>query len=404
MRPKILLLALLATAAAAVAVTSSAAPDRARLVARAILPAATFASGPPSGQFIGAGPFNGVAVPFATQPVQGFSAVLPAEEGSFWVMPDNGYGAKANSSDFLLRVYHVTPHFRTAFSNAAHGGDGTVTVGDFIQLRDPGGKVPFPLTRPDRLLTGPDFDIESIRKVKDGTLWFGDEFGPFLLHTDATGEVLDAPIQTPGVQAPENPFRVLPANLPSSGGYEGMALAGNGNTLFPMLEKAVAGDDPQVRRIYSFDVRTQTFDDERFLYRLDPGSVSIGDFTQLGGHRFVVIERDNGQGTAAQIKRIYEVDLHKVNPDGTLVKTLAVDLMNIADPAGISLPGRPGDIGLGATFTFPYVTIEDVLPLGDDRLLVINDNNFPFSTGRNPSLPDYDDFIVVQSEALDDEG
>ena len=93
-----------------------------------------------------------------------------------------------------------------------------------------------------------------------------------------------------------------------------------------------------------------------------------------------------------------------MNPDGTLVKTLAVDLMNIADPAGISLPGRPGDIGLGATFTFPYVTIEDVLPLGDDRLLVINDNNFPFSTGRNPSLPDYDDFIVVQSEALDDEG
>jgi hypothetical protein len=49
MRPKILLLALLATAAAAVAMASSAAPDRAQLVARAVLPAATFAPGPPSG-------------------------------------------------------------------------------------------------------------------------------------------------------------------------------------------------------------------------------------------------------------------------------------------------------------------------------------------------------------------
>jgi glycerophosphoryl diester phosphodiesterase len=71
--------------------------------------------------------------------------------------------------------------------------------------------------------------------------------------------------------------------------------------------------------------------------------------------------------------------------------------MEIADPNGISLPGRPGDIGLGTTFSFPYVTIEDVLPLDAKRLLVINDNNFPFSTGRNPGLPDYNDFIVVRT-------
>ena len=78
--------------------------------------------------------------------------------------------------------------------------------------------------------------------------------------------------------------------------------------------------------------------------------------------------------------------------------------MDIADPAGISLPGRPGDIGVGTTFTFPYVTIEDVLPLDDEHLLVINDNNFPFSTGRNPTLPDYEDFIVVRTPALGEGG
>jgi hypothetical protein len=138
-------------------------------------------------------------------------------------------------------------------------------------------------------------------------------------------------------------------------------------------------------------------------YRLDPSSVSIGDFTQLDAHRFVVIERDNNQGTAAQVKRIYEVDLHELAPDGSLAKTLVVDLMNLFDPEHISEPGgggRPGDIGLGETFTFPYVTIEDVLPLGGDRLLVINDNNFPFSTGRNAALPDYDDFIIVRAASL----
>jgi hypothetical protein len=77
--------------------------------------------------------------------------------------------------------------------------------------------------------------------------------------------------------------------------------------------------------------------------------------------------------------------------------------VNISDPNLISLPGHPGDIGLGSTFTFPYVTIEDVLPLGDGNLLVINDNNYPFSNGRNPAKPDYDDFIVVHSDAIADD-
>jgi glycerophosphoryl diester phosphodiesterase len=43
----------------------------------------------------------------------------------------------------------------------------------------------------------------------------------------------------------------------------------------------------------------------------------------------------------------------------------------------------------------PYVTIEAVLPVGGERLAIVNDTNFG-STGRNPGLPDYSDFIVVK--------
>jgi hypothetical protein len=94
---------------------------------------------------------NGIRVPFSSQPVQGFSAILPAEPGSYWIMEDNGYGAKANSAGFLLRMYRVTPNFQTA-----KGGTGSVAVGDFVQLRDPDQKIPFPLTRPDRLRLMPN--------------------------------------------------------------------------------------------------------------------------------------------------------------------------------------------------------------------------------------------------------
>ena len=193
-------LAAAALAVAAFAAPAAAADDRPpRLLGRAILPSDAYQPGPPSGAFITGD--NGVTPPFPGQPIPGFSAVLDAGHGQFWAMPDNGYGAKANSGDFLLRLYRIRPEFKTAA-----GGTGTVAVLGFLQLRDPDQKVPFPLFRSDRLLTGADFDLESVRQAKDGSFWFGEEFGPFLVHTDATGKVLEAPVPLPGVQSPQNPF------------------------------------------------------------------------------------------------------------------------------------------------------------------------------------------------------
>src|SRR5215831_1161798 len=80
------------------------------LVGFALMPANTFAVGPTSGQFAGPGA-GGNALPLVNkQPVQGVSAVLhgPTDD-SFYVMPDNGFGAKANSADALLRIYALRP-------------------------------------------------------------------------------------------------------------------------------------------------------------------------------------------------------------------------------------------------------------------------------------------------------
>ncbi|MBW4580229.1 MAG: esterase-like activity of phytase family protein [Tildeniella nuda ZEHNDER 1965/U140] len=161
----------------------------------ASLPADTFAEGPPAGNGGIAG--NGRTGPFPGQPVQGFSGVQFADENRFWFLPDNGFGAKNNSADFLLRIYQVDP----SLQGAEASGDGSVKVGNFIQLRDPDKKVPFAITNEtgDRLLTGADFDIESFVLAADGTIWVGEEFGPFLLHFDGTGKLLDAPIATPNL-------------------------------------------------------------------------------------------------------------------------------------------------------------------------------------------------------------
>ena len=369
------------------------------LLGRAILASDAYQPGPASGAAVA--PNNGVTPPFPGQPIPGFSAVLDAGRGEFWGMPDNGYGAKNNSADFLLRLYRIRPDFKTA-----RGGSGSVEVNGFLQLRDPDGRIPFALTRPDRVLTGADFDLEAVRRAKDGTFWFGEEFGPFLLHTDATGKVLEAPFPLPGVQSPQNPFlgSGVP-NLPASRGFEPLALSQDGKTLYPMLEGALVGDpDPRRRILNEFILDSRAYTGRTWWYRTDaafPNAV-IGDLTALDQHRLVLIERDDFQGAEAVQKKIYLIDLRRVDAEGYLEKRLVLDLLSISDPDGVSLPARPGEFGVGDPFSFPLQSVESLEVLDGERLLIANDNNYPGSDGRwiARDRPDDTELIVVRVPAL----
>ena len=401
----------LALAAAALAVAPAAGalaappppPPAPSLLGRAILPADATSPAP----FPGVINTDPAPAPGSTQPVGGFSALIDAGgRSTYWAMPDNGFGNKANSRSFLLRLYKVRADFKTA-----RGGSGDVTILDTITLRDPDHKIPFKIVNDattDRLLTGGDFDLESVRRTDDGSFWFGEEFGPFLVHVGATGKVLEAPIPLPDVKSKDYPADYpapIPgaANLNSSSGFEGMALSADGRTLYPTLEGAVAGDDPQVRRMYEFNIKKRAYTKNVRTYRVGiPGDTttaaySVSDLVALDGKRLLALERDNGQGTDARWKRAFTVALNETNADGTLRKNQVLDLLDLRDDDGLSAPtARPGDLGLGNPFSMPYQTIEAILPTGDDRVSIVNDTNFG-STGRNPSLPDYSDFIVVKT-------
>ena len=174
-----------------------------------------------------------------------------------------------------------------------------------------------------------------------------------------------------------------------------MALNSSGTKLYPLLEGPLVDDPVRTRLlIQEFDLATKRYSGRYWFYSMSSPANAIGDMTAINDNEFLVIERDNGQGAAAIFKRIYKVDLRNVNPDGTLPKVLIADLMRIADPKGLT-KAEDGAIGLGPVFSFPFVTIESVYPLDARHLLVLNDNNYPFSSGRRPGKNADDNEIIV---------
>jgi glycerophosphoryl diester phosphodiesterase len=370
------------------------------LKGRAVLPADTLAPGPACGTLLAPGVFNGIAIPWPSQVVQGFSALgRGREHGEYLAMADNGFGAKATSRDFLLRAYYLGIDFKTA-----RGGTGEVEVRDFISFRDPDHKIGFPIVNEsthERELTGFDVDPESLQRDHQGDLWMGDEFGPWILHFDATGRLLDAPHGI-DVKSPNNPsLGGQPATQPNSRGFEAMAISPNGRYLYAALEGPKVADPDQSRRwIYEFSVRRKAFTGRTWPYRAENAAYMISDMAMLDSHRIVVMERDGGRGLAAAFRSVYVLDLRRSDGNGFIDKTAVLDMTAIPDPDLVSLPAiHDGDVGLGDPFRVTCESVEAIYPLGRAHVIIGCDNNIP-NPGRNPGIADDNEFILVKVPGL----
>jgi hypothetical protein len=430
-------------AVVAILLAGPAGAQHARLVARSVLPAATFRAGsPPSGGFLSAAErqtaaANGIRGPadgpyLIAQPVQGFSSMVPADAGTWWALADNGYAWRGNSADFQLVLYRIDPRWGTP--------EGPRVL-ETVVLRDPDRRIPWTIacdqTRgarlPDfafnvlpppppacgddpaaRILTGFDLDPESFVRLPDGTFWVGEEFGPFLVHVAADGRVLEPPVGVPGVRSPQSPLleisdraRAEAPTLAASRGFEGVAISPDGARLYALLEGAVTGDDPQDLRICVFDVASRAFAGSYLTLRLEmpsqqvnlsslvdaagapiypgavappAGPVSIGELKAVNDRQLLVIERDN-HGDDLRAPRFKKVFL--------------LDLPQAPEPGAsvgktllldlLAIPDPSGIGGDGDFFGLPFYTIESVHMVDAHTLLVASDNNFPFSNGRSRS-------------------
>ena len=374
---------------------------------------------------LSAGRPTGIGLPLDGQPLQGHSGIKRMPDGSFWLLTDNGAGSKANSPDFMLHLSHYQVDFKS----------GQFSRQKTIFLHDPDKKVPFRITQEGtdkRYLTGADFDPESFQ-FAGGALWIGDEFGPFLIKADLNGKVLavfDTKVDGKVVRSPDAPGVLMPGapdakptafDVKRSKGFEGMASSKDGSKLYALLEGALWNEaakayenvgGKQYLRVLEFDVKTEQWTGRHWKYVMEANHHAIGDFNMIDGNMGLIIERDNGEGTAdkacpadqkrtdcfhdlAKFKRVYKIEMSDANVGGEIRKVGYIDLMNIQDPQ--RLAKKPLTNGVLA---FPFFTIENVDVVDDKHIVVGNDNNLPFSSSRDPNKADDNELVLLQVEAL----
>jgi hypothetical protein len=366
----------LSLALALPALTSSAQGRPSTLVGRAVLPADTLADGPRAGQALapqGETTINGMKLPFDSQPVGSVSAILPGEYSTWLLLSDGVFDTRQNSGDYLLRIYTVEISL-----HRANGGDGTVAVLDWRTLSDPSKKIKQNVhngNTPTRELTGEDFDPRAFQRAGDGSFWVAEAYGPSLLHFNADGRLLEAPIALGG-----------------AGALQGLGIQPDGNLL--IAQRARGSDAAVVFR--AFDISKHAISAEVWSYPLADAANDISELTVISDHEALAIEQDEQQNKNAKFKRVFLVNF-STSPAS---KALLIDLLNVADPGNVSTApvfSQPPDaLGLGQAFKFPYGDVAAAYPVGAGTLMVVNNNHVPFGTGRSANQADDTDLITIQ--------
>jgi hypothetical protein len=296
--------------------------------------------------------------------------------------------------------------------------DSTFRVTDVIVLKDRDGR---PLNgMPNPLLTATTetpldgagnrlqqdvhgIDIEGIVRISDGTFWIGDENGPSLIHVSSDGRMIarHVPKGTEGDYAGARYEVVgsLPAILArrqANRGIESVAVSPNERFLYFIMQNPLANPDAAAyrnarnTRLYKIERAgmrivgefVYTLDDPR-TFRRDPSERQsdprISELMAVGLDRLIVLERTE------QTTKLYEVELAGAsNIAGTAWDDPATrPTLEQSDLATAGLQPVAKKLRLD-TADFPQIVgkTEGMALLGDDALLIVNDDDFGITGGR----------------------
>lgn len=268
----------------------------------------------------------------------------PTLAGHFYALTDRGPNADPLAGSIPGGKFFPVPTFTPHIGLFKLDDKGQITLVRTVALKDPKGRSITGLPNSAFGSTGevaynldgskvtldPDgsgvqgfddsgLDPEGLVALADGSFWVSDEYGPHMVHFDASGKEIER--INPFAADPRNRAgRVLPPELAKrwpNRGMEGLAITPDGKTLVGIMQSNLYNPTSAVGSINLTRIVTVHLDTgvrAQYLYKQDAAGLANSDIVALSATRFLVIERDTkflGRDTGTVRKNLYKIDLSK---------------------------------------------------------------------------------------------
>ena len=230
----------------------------------------------------------------------------PTDKSIFYLLTDRGPNIDGTEND--SKVF-ASPTF-TPQIGKFRLKDNTLTLESFIELK----KKALGVDGNDLGKSEDGIDSEGLARAADGSWWVSDEYGPHIVHFDASGKEIERinPWSTgkklPLVFAKRRPNR----------GMEGLTLTRDGKTLvgimqFPLYNPSKdAIKNSLAIRIVTLDIASGVT--KQYVYMMERTDLqAVSEIAAVSNSTFIVLERDGEYATettrSTVFKKIYKIDL-----------------------------------------------------------------------------------------------
>lgn len=373
-------------------------------------------------------------------------AADPKDTNRFYALTDRGPNADIDGQFGKGKIF-PTPNYTPKIGHFEIQPDGSIKLINTILLKDTSGKritglpntanlggtgeTPYQLngqpvavdsSKPFDKKINPvkldDFglDSEGLVALSDGTFWVSDEYGPHIVHFDASGKEVG---RINAFAQDSRDVLHLPAefaNRRANRGMEGLAVSKDEKTLIGIMQSSMANptkkqQDLDLTRIVTINLETGKVG--QFLYHQDKNGNSNSGIKSLGHQQFVVIERDGkflNQDANAQ-KDIYRIDLSQAT-DLEAIPTS--EHLKQDEKLGLLIDGKTVEqyvqengweslkqhkiqpvekklvTNLAKTIHYPHDKLEGMWVIDDSHIAILNDDDFAIApAGENQVTQKY---------------
>ncbi len=274
-------------------------------------------------------------------------------------------------------------------------------------------------------------DGEGLVALKDGTFWVSDEYGPHIVHYDASGVEIG---RINAFQADSRNTFYLPTvfqHRRANRGMEGLAISPDEQTLVGIMQSTMRNPDKAAQKgdlTRIVTVNLQTGKTEQYLYRQEKNQNSNSEIAALTESQFLVIERDGSfllggpkKANPKAQKQVYRIDLNTATPlssvalSGSITRDgshgLLIDGLTLEQYAqqqgwaalaekGIKPVSKVLVVDMVKEVAYPHDKMEGLWIIDDHHLGVLNDDDFATWSTKGKLEQKYLNDTTVDSNQL----